>query len=47
MKWHWIVLRITKLFNKKVIIISEPLRHVTNDDSKSNSLMNKENLLKN
>jgi len=43
MKWHWIILKIAKLFSKKIVIMSEPLRYVSNDDEQSNALMNKEN----
>lgn len=46
MKWNWLILKIAKLFNIKVVIMSEPLRHVLDDDEKSNVLMSKENSYK-
>lgn len=46
MKWNWIIFKIGKLINAKVVIMSEPLRYVSNDDSKSNDLINKKNSYK-
>ena len=43
MKWNWIIFRVAKLLHAKVIVMSEPLRYVSNDDNKSNNLMNREN----
>lgn len=43
MKWHWLILIFAKFFNKKVVIMSEPLRNVRSDRDQSQSLMNKEN----
>ncbi|MGX9134413.1 glycosyltransferase family 4 protein [Rummeliibacillus sp. JY-2-4R] len=45
MKWHWLVLKIAKLFDKKVkvIVMTEPLRYVTHDDEQSNELITREN----
>jgi len=43
MKWHWIILKIAKLFNKKVIIMTEPIRYVSSDSDTSQVLMSKEN----
>ncbi|MDQ0155370.1 glycosyltransferase family 4 protein [Robertmurraya andreesenii] len=43
MRWHWLLLIFAKFFNKKVIIMSEPLRNVSSDRDQSQSLMNKVN----
>ncbi len=43
MRWHWLLLMLAKLFNKKVVIMSEPLRNVKSDRDQSQSLMSKEN----
>lgn len=43
MRWHWLILKIAKLFNKKVVFMSEPLRNVKSDRDKSGMLLNKEN----
>lgn len=46
MNWHWLILKLAKIFNKKVIILTEPLRYVTSESDQSQSLLNKENALK-
>lgn len=46
MKWHWIVLKVAKLFKIKVTVMSESLRYVSNDDEQSSALMSKENSAK-
>ncbi|NLT46169.1 MAG: glycosyltransferase family 4 protein, partial [Thermotogaceae bacterium] len=45
MKWHWLVLKLAKLFKKdtKVVFMSEPLRFVKSDGDTSSSLLTKEN----
>ncbi|MDK0697898.1 glycosyltransferase family 4 protein [Clostridium perfringens] len=43
MKWHIIISKLAKLFNKKVIVMSEPMRYVNSDDNKSDTLRNKSN----
>jgi glycosyltransferase involved in cell wall biosynthesis len=45
MKWHWLVLKLVKLFSKKtkVIIGGEPMRFVKNDSSAETTLRNREN----
>lgn len=46
MKWHLLILKLAKLFNKKVVVMSEPRRYVNHDDEQSNALMSKENSTK-
>ncbi|SDO00722.1 Glycosyltransferase involved in cell wall bisynthesis [Psychrobacillus sp. OK028] len=43
MKWHYLIFKLAKLFNKKVVFLSEPLRYVKNDSDQSNDLRTKEN----
>lgn len=43
MKWHWLILKLAKIFNKKVVVMNEPLRYAKNDSDQSNALMTKEN----
>lgn len=43
MKWHVLVLYFAKLLGAKVVVMSEPLRYVTNDDQGSTELISKEN----
>ena len=45
MKWHLLVLKIAKLFNKnvRVAVMTEAARYVSNDDDQSNELLNKKN----
>lgn len=43
MKHHLVVLKLAKLLNKKVIIMSEPIRYVDKETSKSSLLRTKEN----
>jgi len=43
MKWHWLILRLAKMFNKKIAVMSEPLRYVKSESDQSSSLMTKEN----
>lgn len=45
MKWHWLILKLAKLFNKKVVILTEPLRNVRSEGDQSQSLLNKGNSL--
>ena len=46
MNWHWLILRLGKMFNKKVVFMSEPSRYIKSDRDKSNLLRTKENSLK-
>lgn len=38
MKWHLLIFKLAKLFNKKVVFLSEPLRYVKSDRDQSNDL---------
>jgi len=43
MKWHLIILKLAKIFNIRIVIMSEPLRYVENDDNQSIELLTKQN----
>ncbi|NRD76329.1 glycosyltransferase family 4 protein [Bacillus sp. BRMEA1] len=42
MNWHWLILKWAKIFNKKVVIMSEPLRNVKSERDDSNLLLNRD-----